>query len=159
MAQKKTDEIEVSGFLRFSKVISWLMYIWVMIGVVALGLRVFLLAFSANTTTGFGNFVMEVSGDYLRPFRGIFELREVGETGYLDVSAIFAIIIYLFVAWGFKSLIEYVQDKIDTSKREQKQAQIREEWSQVLASQKQARAKSPARTTTKKTTTTTTTRG
>ncbi len=149
MAQAKTDEIEVSGFLRFSKVISWLMYIWVMIGVVALGLRVFLLAFSANTATGFANFVMEVSGDYLRPFRGIFELREVGETGYLDVSAIFAIIIYLFVAWGFKSLIEYVQDKIDTSKREQKEARLREEWSQVLASQKRTRS-TAAKTTSRK---------
>ena len=140
-SQKESDQIEVSNFLKFSKIISWLMYIWVMIGVVALGLRVFLLAFSANTATGFANFVMEVSGDYLRPFRGIFELREIGETGYLDVSAIFAIIIYLFIAWGFKSLVEYVQDKIDTSKRQQKEAQIREEWSDVLASQKQARAK------------------
>lgn len=146
MANNKTDDIEVSGFLRFSKVISWLMYIWVMIGVVALGLRVFLLAFSASTTAGFTKFVMEVSGDYLEPFRGIFELRSVGETGYLDVSAIFAIIMYLFVAWGFKSLIEYVQDKIDTSKREQKQARIREEWSQVLAAQKQNRTTSKSNT-------------
>jgi uncharacterized membrane protein YhiD involved in acid resistance len=34
----------------------------------------------------------------------------------LDVSALFAIIIYLFVAWGFNSLISYIQRKIDLSK-------------------------------------------
>jgi uncharacterized protein YggT (Ycf19 family) len=113
------DEVVVSTGLKFSKVIVWLLYAWVLIGVISLSLRVFLLAASANTATGFANFVMQVSSDYLEPFRGIFAGRELGETGYLDVSSIFAIIVYLFILWGVKSLIEYVQNKIDLDKYNQ----------------------------------------
>lgn len=116
MAESRTKEITIPGYLRFSKIISILFYIWVMFGVFVLTLRVFLLAFSANMTVGFSRFVMETSSDYLEPFRGIFVGKSFGETGYLDVSALFAIIVYLFLAWGFHSLIEYIQTKIDDKK-------------------------------------------
>mgnify|MGYP001453157196 CR=1 FL=1 len=120
MAKVSTQsEIKVPPYLTFSKVLVWLMYFWVMIGVVSLALRVFLLAFSANMTAGFANFVLRVSNDYMEPFRGIFTGRGVGETGYLDVSALFAIIVYLFVAWGFKALIEFVDHKIAEDKIKQ----------------------------------------
>ena len=112
-------EINVPPYLTFSKVLVWLMYFWVIIGVTALALRVFLLAFSANMMAGFANFVLRVSNDYMEPFRGIFAGRGVGETGYLDVSALFAIIVYLFVAWGFKALIEFVDHKIAEDKIKQ----------------------------------------
>lgn len=113
------EEVVVPTGLKFSKVIVWFMYIWVLIGVISLSIRVLLLALSASTTAGFTNFVLRVSNDYLHPFRGIFPTKNVGETGYLDISAIFAIIVYLFILWGFKSLIEYVQNKIDVNKEMQ----------------------------------------
>ncbi len=123
------------------------MYFWVIIGVISLFLRVFLLAFSANTATGFANFVMEVSGDYLNPFRGIFPGRDLSETGYLDTSAIFAIVVYLFVAWGFNSLISYVQNKIDASELEQKkqiaEAKQEEKERRAAAARKAQAAKKP----------------
>jgi len=115
-SKSKDEEIIIPTKLKFSKVIVWVMYVWVLIGVIALSMRVFLLAFSASTAAGFTEFVMRVSADYLEPFRGIFPAGEVGETGYLDVSAIFAIIVYLFILWGFRSLIDYVQNKIDVDK-------------------------------------------
>ena len=118
---KQNQEIEIPNYLKLSKVVVWLTYIWVMFGVAFLAMRVFLLAFSANLSAGFASFVVEVSNDYLAPFRNIFTGRDVGETGYLDVSSLFAIIVYLFIAWGFKALIDYVQNKIDVSKAEQKQ--------------------------------------
>jgi uncharacterized protein YggT (Ycf19 family) len=117
MAEKFYDEsVKAPGFLKISKVIAWLMYIWVMFGIIVLALRVFLLAFSANTAAGFGQFIIKTSSDYLNPFRELFPPHKVGETGYLDVSALFAIIIYLFIAWGFSALIHYLQRKIDYSK-------------------------------------------
>lgn len=124
---KKTDGIQVPGYLKFSKIIVWLLYFWVMFGVIMLVLRVFLLAFSANMSAGFSRFVARTSDDYLEPFRGIFTGREVGETGYFDVSAVFAIIVYLFIAWGFHSLIDYLQGKVDESKRQQKEEMLKEE--------------------------------
>jgi uncharacterized protein YggT (Ycf19 family) len=121
--QKTTTQnqegVETPTSLKFSKVIVWVMYVWVLIGVISLSVRVFLLAFSASTSAGFTNFVLNVSNDYLQPFRGIFPSKSVGETGYLDISAIFAIIIYLFILWGFRSLIEFVQNKIDVDKEMQ----------------------------------------
>jgi len=121
MAQRKKaeEEIVIPSYLKFSKVIVWILYFWVMIGVISLSLRVFLLAFSASPAAGFVDFVYSVSNDYLQPFRGIWPPRPVSETGYLDIAAIFAIIVYLFIAWGFRSLIDYVQSKIDKSMAEQ----------------------------------------
>lgn len=121
MTNTNEDEILIPAKLRFSRIIVWIMYIWVLIGVISLSVRVLLLALSASTTAGFTNFVMKVSADYLQPFRGIFPPKTVGETGYLDVSALFAIVVYLFILWGFHSLIIYVQNKIDLDKAMQSQ--------------------------------------
>ena len=115
-------EVKIAGYLKVSKIIVWLMYIWVMIGVIALALRVFLLAASANAGSGFTNFIYKLSNDYLEPFRGIFTPKDVGETGYLDVAAMFAIIIYLLIAWGFKTLIHYIEHKTEISEMEQRDA-------------------------------------
>lgn len=113
------NQIKIPAYLRISKVIAYILYAWVVIGVVTLTLRVFLLAFSANPTTPFVEFIYKTSTDYLNPFRGIFPSKPVGETGYFDVAAMFAIIIYLFIMWGFSSLIHYLQFKIDMSRKEQ----------------------------------------
>jgi uncharacterized protein YggT (Ycf19 family) len=92
-----------------------------MIGVIALSLRTILLLLSANMSAGFADFAYRVSEDYLDPFRAIFTGREVGETGFLDVSAMFAVIVYLLAAWGLRALIDYVQNKIDLSTYEQQE--------------------------------------
>lgn len=106
--------------MRISKVASYALYVWVIVGLISLGTRVFLLLFSANREAPFVDFVYRLSADYLAPFRGIFPPHGVGDTGYLDVAALFAIFIYLIVMWLVSSLITYVQDKIDTHDREQR---------------------------------------
>lgn len=115
----ENQQIQIPGYLRISKVIAYILYVWVLIGVITLTLRVFLLVFSANPSTPFVEFIYKTSTDYLNPFRGIFPSKPVGETGYFDVAAMFAIIIYLFVMWGFSSLIHYLQYKIDLARKEQ----------------------------------------
>lgn len=106
--------------MRVSKVAGYALYVWVTIGLVSLGARVFLLLFSANREAPFVDFIYRLSGDYLAPFRGIFPPHSIGETGYLDVAALFAIFMYLIVLWLTTSLIKYVQDKIDQHDREQR---------------------------------------
>lgn len=121
-AKQTQDEISTPTYLQASKIIAYVMYAWVFIGIVLLGLRVFLLAFSANMATPFVDFVYRTSADYLAPFRGIFPPRTIGETGYFDIAALFAIVIYLLIAWGFGALISYIQHKIDedtTARKEQ----------------------------------------
>ena len=112
--------IVVPSYLKINKIIAYVLYVWVIFGVITLMLRVFLLAFSANAETPFVRFIYNTSTDYLSPFRGIFPSKSIGSTGYFDVAAVFAIIIYLFVMWGFSTLINYIQYKIDVSIKEQK---------------------------------------
>jgi uncharacterized protein YggT (Ycf19 family) len=130
------NQIQIPGYLRISKVIAYILYFWIIIGVISLSLRVFLLLFSANPNTSFVDFIYRLSSDYLEPFRGIFPPKAVSETGYLDVAAVFAIIVYLFVMWGVSALISYVQYKIDTSTHEQEKelARIRLEKSKATKS-------------------------
>lgn len=107
------QNIKIPNYLRISRILAYIMYAWVILGMLVIVLRVFLLAFSANLSAPFAKFIYHTSNDYLEPFRGIFPPRHIGETGYLDVAALFAIIIYLFVAWLFSSLVIYIQNKID----------------------------------------------
>jgi uncharacterized protein YggT (Ycf19 family) len=134
MAQRVYDpRVRAPGFLKISKLASWLMYAWVVFGIVVLTLRIFLLAFSANAGAGFYQFIINTSSQYLNPFRGLFPPKGVGETGYLDISALFAIVVYMFVAWGFSALTGYIQSKIDLSKETQQKAIDEAKKQQVAA--------------------------
>lgn len=125
LKKKLTTPIEVPGYLKVSKVIVYAIYFWVIFGVIVLGLRVFLLAFSASEISGFVQFIYNTSADYLQPFRGIFPAKAVGTTGYLDVAALFAMIMYLLLGWGLSSLIQYVQSKIDDVKAAERARELK----------------------------------
>jgi uncharacterized protein YggT (Ycf19 family) len=125
-----SDDFRVPTHLTASNIVVRLVRLWVLFGVIVLGLRVFLLAFSANQSTPFVTFVYETSSRYLEPFRGIFPAREVGESGYFDVSAVFAIIIYLLIAWAVAALVSHVELKMETARLEAEKAR-REHLAQV----------------------------
>lgn len=115
-AKKSIDyhkDVSVPGYLSISRIIAYIVYAWAFVAVVLLALRVFLLAFSANASTPFVEFVYRTSADYMAPFRDIFPIKPIGETGYFDVAALFAIIMYLLLAWLISSVIHLIQYKID----------------------------------------------
>lgn len=138
-------QIQVPGYLRVSKIIAYLIYFWVILGVISLVLRVLLLLFSANPTTPFVEFVYRVSADYLEPFRGIFPSKSLNDGSYLDVAAIFAIVVYLFLMWGASSLVNYLQYKIDKTRREQEKEieQLRQD--KLVAAARKPKQPQPAR--------------
>ncbi len=111
-----SSKVKIPAYLKVGKVITYALYAWIMFGIIVLGLRVFLLAFSANSSTPFVNFIYNTSATFLQPFRGIFPPKPVSATGYLDVAALFAIIMYALIGWGFSALIHYFQGKIDDRK-------------------------------------------
>jgi len=116
MAEKQKKEIPT--YLNVGKILSYAMYAFVIFGIIVLGFRVFLLAFSAQPGSAFVNFIARTSTDFLAPFRGIFPPANVGETGYLDIAAIFAMIVYGLIAWGFSALIGYINVKINKYQKE-----------------------------------------
>lgn len=108
------DKPEPPAYLTASRVITYAVYIWVWFGIIVLTLRVFLLAFSASSTAPFVGFIYRTSAAFLQPFRGIFPPQSVSRTGYIDIAALFAIIIYALISWGFAGLIRFLQAKINT---------------------------------------------
>lgn len=115
----ESKQVQVPSYLKISKVILAVFYFYIMLGIVSLTLRIFLLLFSANSSAGFYKLVMNASSDYLQPFRGIFPPKTLSGGGYFDVSSLFAIVVYLFIIWGVRSLVDYVQNKIDITKATQ----------------------------------------
>lgn len=119
--KEEKESYELPTHVRVSNIIVRILYFWTIFGTIVLSLRVVLLAFSANPETRFVTFVYETSDRYLEPFRGIFSSRGFGQSGYLDVSALFAIIMYLLFLWGVCALINYVERVIrDTEQRSTK---------------------------------------
>ncbi len=153
-------QIVIPTGLRVSRVIAWLMYAWALFGAIMLTVRVFLLAAGANIGNGFAWFVVDTSNTYLRPFRGIFEQQQIGDSNFFDVSAIFAAIMYILFGWGFQALLQYVQRKIDRSAREQeyeiRRLEDRERLEELAAAHVERAPRAGARKT--RTTTTHTTR-
>ncbi len=99
-------------FLKTARVLTYIVYAFMLVAVVFLSVGFFLLLFGANPNVGFTQFVYKVSAEFLQPFRGIFPAHQVGETGYFSTSALFAIIIYILLALGINSLITYITAKM-----------------------------------------------
>jgi len=131
MESTLTKPITVPSYLKLSKLIVYLVYIWTIFGIIVLGIGVFLLAFSANADAGFVQFIYNTAADYLQPFRNIFPPKPVGETGYLSVAALFAMIMYLLLAWGVSALISYIQSKIDDINASERARQAKLERQQL----------------------------
>ncbi len=99
-------------FIKVSRVITYLVYAYTLIAMIFLGLGFILELFSANYATPFVKFIYNGAYEFLKPFRGIFPGHSVGDTGYFNSSALFAILIYGIVAIAFHALITYLTAKM-----------------------------------------------
>lgn len=106
------------GFIKFARVLTYLVYAYAIIATVFLLFGFFLLLFGANQNTPFVNFVYNISAHFLKPFRGIFPGQTVSDTGYFDSAALFAIIFYGIFAMAIHSLIQYITLKMVKHQRE-----------------------------------------
>lgn len=62
-----------------------------------LGLRVLFRLFNANPTSPFVHWIYDTSSALMDPFRGIFTAHTLGRGYTLDVSALFAMLMYLII--------------------------------------------------------------
>lgn len=111
MATQKNSDSKTL-FLKTSKVLTYIVYAYMVLAVVFLSLGFILLLFGANQTVPFTEFVYKVAAEFLQPFRGIFPLKEIGETGYFSASALFAIVVYMLLALAVNTLITYITSKM-----------------------------------------------
>ena len=99
-------------FIKISRALTYMVYAFALIACGFLAVGFVLLLFGANATTPFVNFVYQTAQVFLAPFRGMFPLHKISETGYFSGSALFAILMYMFLALGMNALINYVTVKM-----------------------------------------------
>jgi len=105
------DSGRVTG-LRVAKVLTWLVYAYVVVAVVLLALDFFLLLFNADPSASFAEWVYRSAGRVMEPFRGIFPTKEAGNGSILDFAVLFAMLVYGIVALLLHSLVSWLDYRI-----------------------------------------------
>jgi uncharacterized protein YggT (Ycf19 family) len=94
--------------IRAAQVLLWLIYAWVTVTLVLLFLTFILQLFGASPTAGFVEWVYRSTERAMAPFRGIFEPVALTDQSVLDISVLFAMIVYAFVGLGLHAAIDWV---------------------------------------------------
>ena len=95
--------------------IVWLVYAFVVFAIILATLAFFLQLFGANPTSDFAAWVYRGAARVTAPFRGIFPTHALTDDSYLDVSLLFAIIMYGIFALLMSELISFLDRRRDQS--------------------------------------------
>jgi uncharacterized protein YggT (Ycf19 family) len=104
--------------IKIVRALVWIVYAWVAITIVLLFLAFLLQLFGADPSAGFVEFVYRSTERAMAPFRGIFESVVLSDNSVLDVSILFAIIVYSFVALGIGIALDWVTRKLVAAEHE-----------------------------------------
>lgn len=95
--------------VKLARGLSYLVFFWVVVSLLILSLGFFLKLFGASADASFVEWAYRNLERVMEPFRGIFPEHSLGESGaILDVSILFAMIVYGFVAIGFRALTDWL---------------------------------------------------
>jgi uncharacterized protein YggT (Ycf19 family) len=100
------------GVARLARALTYLVYAFVVVALVLLLLGFFLLLFGANPHAAFAEWVYRGLARVMAPFRGLFEPVPLDGRSVLDVSILFAMIVYGLAALGLRTLIDWLTDRI-----------------------------------------------
>jgi uncharacterized protein YggT (Ycf19 family) len=105
--------------VRFARVFGYFVYFWLLASLIILTLGFFLKLFAANPDAGFVEWVYRNLDRTMEPFRGMFPQQAVGDNGsMLDVSILFAMLMYFIVAMGIRALIDWLTLRMHRVDRE-----------------------------------------
>lgn len=94
--------------VRVARALVVFIYAVVLIDLVLMTVAFFLRLFGASTDAEFTQWVYRSVERVMDPFRGIFPPRELSDQSILDVSLLFAMIIYSIVALALHALVEWL---------------------------------------------------
>ena len=97
---------------RLARALTYLVYAFVVVAMVLLLLGFFLLLFGANPDAPFAEWVYRSVTRVMAPFRGLFEAVPLDGRSVVDVSILFAMIVYALAALVLQALIEWLTDRI-----------------------------------------------
>jgi uncharacterized protein YggT (Ycf19 family) len=98
--------------VRIARILTYLVYAFVLITLVILVLGFFLLLFGANPDAPFAEWAYRSLDRVMAPFRGIFESVQLNGESVLDTSVLFAMIVYGIVGIALSALIHWLTDKL-----------------------------------------------
>jgi uncharacterized protein YggT (Ycf19 family) len=90
------------------RAIVWFVYAFALVAIAVATLAFVLQMFGANPSSGFAQWVYRSAGRVTAPFRGIFP-SHVNGNSVLDVSLLFAIVMYALFALLVHALIDYIE--------------------------------------------------
>ena len=105
------------GIEKVARALVYLVYFWVMLSIAILVLGFFLLLFGANPDAPFAEWVYRALNRVMAPFRGLFEPVQLNGDSVLDVSILFAMIVYGIAAMALRALIDWLTYRIDVIRR------------------------------------------
>ena len=97
---------------RLARALTYLVHAFVLVAIVVLLFGFFLLLFGANPDAAFAEWVYRSVTRVMAPFRGLFEAVPLDGRSVVDVSVLFAMIVYALAALVLQALIEWLTDRI-----------------------------------------------
>jgi uncharacterized protein YggT (Ycf19 family) len=91
------------GIVKAGRGVVYLVYFFVVLCLVILTLGFFLLLFGANPDAPFSEWVYRALDRAMKPFRGIFQSIPLNGQSVLDVSIVFAMVVYGMLAMALRS--------------------------------------------------------
>ena len=91
----------------------YLVYFFVTVALIVLTFGFFLLLFGANPDAAFAEWVYRSLDRVMAPFRGLFESIQLNGNSVLDVSVLFAMIVYGIVALALRALIDWLTYRVE----------------------------------------------
>jgi len=75
-----------------------------------IGLRLILKILGANMQAPFVQWVYDTSGPLIAPFEGMFPTTRLTGNFIVEISALFALLIYIFIGYIIGEIVNYVQE-------------------------------------------------
>jgi hypothetical protein len=100
------------GIEKVARALVYLVYFWVMLSIAILVTGFFLLLFGANPDAAFAEWTYRALDRVMKPFRGIFESVDLSGNSVLDVSVLFAMIVYGMLALALRALIDWLTYRV-----------------------------------------------
>ena len=95
------------------RALSYLVYFFATVALIVLTFGFFLLLFGANPDAPFAEWVYRALSRVMAPFRGLFEPVQLNGDSVLDVSILFAMIVYGIAAMALRSLIDWLTYRVE----------------------------------------------
>ena len=122
--QARAEEASPTPFiLKATRFVAWVVYAVVVVKVCLLLTAFFLRLAGANPEAGFAAWIYRSADRSMDPFRGIFPSEELSGDSVLDLSLLFAAVVYMVIALLVDVLLRWLARQL--SERERRIARLR----------------------------------